>query len=173
MYIINIKNRFIKLKKYFFCIFFILLLASCSILDNENAKAIKLSKNNLNKVKCPQAKIPYETTKFVSNKKYLLKIKKIEMVCKNSSDKISGKLNLLIESRVKLEFKYNKKINKKDLNLPHIYIAIVDVKKENILAKMYSDINIENKDNDMLAIINKFKFKYENYKDLVIYFGIQ
>ena len=162
-----------KFKKHYFCLFFTLLLASCSLLENQSVNSIKASKNNLNKIKCPQAKIPQETAKYISNRNYLLKIKKIEIICKNSSDKISEKLELIIQYKAKLEFKFNKKINKKNLNLPHIYIAIVDIKKENILAKMISDIDIENKENKMVVNINKFKIKYENYKDLVIYFGIQ
>ena len=173
MYIINIKNRFIKFKMNFFFLFLITLLASCSLLENKSVNRIKLDQNNLNKIKCPQAKIPFKTAKYISNKKYLLKIKKIEMLCKNSLDKISGKADFTIEYRAKLEFKFNKKINKNNLSFPHIYIAIVDIKKENILAKMFSDINIDNIDNKMIINVNKFKFKHENYKDLVIYFGIQ
>ena len=173
MYIINTKNRFIKFIKYFFCLLSIILFTSCSLLENESLNNTKVSQNNFNKIKCPQAKIPYETVKYISNKKFLLKIKKIEMICKNSLDKISGKLDLIIQYKAKLEFKFNEKINKEDLNLPHIYVAIVDVKKENVLAKIFSDIEIENKENKMIVNINKFKFKHENYKDLVIYFGIQ
>ena len=173
MYIINIKNRFIKFIKHFFYLISIISLTSCSLLENESFNSTKVRQNNLNKIKCPQAKIPYETVKYVSKKKYLLKINKIEMICYNSLDKISGKLDLIIQYKAKLEFKFNEKINKDDLNLPHVYVAIVDVKKENVLAKIFSDIDIENKENKMIVNTNKLKFKYENYKDLVIYFGIQ
>ena len=173
MYIINKNNRFTKFKNYFFYLFFIPLLVSCSLLEKESVKNIQSSQNDLNKTKCPQAKIPHETAKYVSNKKYLLKIKKIEMICTNRSDKMAGTLDLIIEYRAKLEFKFNKKINKKDFKLPHIYVAIVDIKKENILAKIFSDIDIGNRENEMIVNINKFKFKYENYKDLVLYFGMQ
>ena len=139
MYIINIKNLYIKFKKFFFSLALSSILVSCSLLENESVNNIKSSQNSLKKIKCPQAKIPYETAKYISNKKFLLKINKVEMICKNSVDDMSGQLEVIIEYKAKLEFKFNKKINQNNLNLPHVYIAIVDTKKENILVKMFSD----------------------------------
>ena len=167
-------NVFIKIKKAFFCFLFISLIASCSILENEKTlSSVKSSQGKLNKTKCPKAKIPYETAKYISNNKYLLKVKSVEMSCKSIFDKESQKLNFIIETKAKLIFKFNKKTNRNDLVLPHLFIAIVDIKKENVLVKMFSNIDIEKKESQMLVNVNKFKFKYKNYNDLAMYFGIQ
>ena len=79
----------IKFKQFFLLVIFTLFLSSCTILGFEEGK----SNTSLNKVikKCPVAKIPSKTARYVSNKDYILSIKKIKMIC--TSDLIS-KTNL-------------------------------------------------------------------------------
>ena len=152
----------------------IIFLASCSILDyKEVQNKSKYSQNDIKKNKCPSTKIPSKTASYISNKKYILSIKKIEMVCKNEVIRSSNALDILVQFKVKMELKTNKKINKKDLMLPKIYIALVDRESEVVLAKMTSKINIRNKEGNLIVNKKKFRFKHENNENLSIYFGLQ
>ena len=67
----------------------------------------------------------------------------------------------------------NNKIKTKDLNLPNIYIALVDRESEVILAKMTSKIDIRNKEGNVIINKKKFRFKYASNDNLYIYFGLQ
>ena len=153
--------------------FLIILLSSCSILDNENdKKSIKLSESNL-KNNCPATKIPSKTAKYISSKKYILNIKKIEMACRIIEANELNSSYIVIQSKVKMGLKTTNKIKSKDLKLPSIYIAIVDVESETVLAKMKSNINIRDREDNLLVNKKKFKFKYESNENLFIYFGLQ
>ena len=153
--------------------FLIILLSSCSILDNENDKnSIKLSESNL-KNNCPATKIPSKTAKYISSKKYILNIKKIEMACRIIEANELNSSYIVIQSKVKMGLKTTNKIKSKDLKLPSIYIAIVDVESETVLAKMKSNINIRDREDNLLVNKKKFKFKYESNENLFIYFGLQ
>ena len=95
----------------------IIFLASCSILDyQEEQNKSKYSQNNVKKNKCPSTKIPSKTASYISTKKYILSIKKIEMVCKNEVVRSSNVLDMVVQFKVKMELKTNNKIKTKDLN---------------------------------------------------------
>ena len=152
----------------------IIFLSSCSILDYEEGKNnSKFSQNNVNKNKCPSTKIPSKTASYISSKKYLLSIKKIEMACKNEVVRNSNALDIVVQFKAKMELKTNKKINTKDLMLPSIYIALVDRENEAVLAKMISDIDTRNKEGNFIVNKKKFRFKYASNDNLYIYFGLQ
>ncbi len=149
-------------------------LASCSILDyNKGQNKSQYSQNNVKKNKCPSTKIHSKTANYISTKKYILSIKKIEMACKNEVVKSSNILNTVIQFKVKMELKTNNKIKTKDLKLPNIYIALVDRESEVVLAKMTSKIDIKNKEDNLILNKKKFRFKHANNDNLSIYFGLQ
>ncbi len=173
LYTFNMKLFLIKLK-YPFLFFLIILLSSCSILDNENdKKSIKLSEPNIKKNNCPETKIPSKTAKYISGKKYILNIKKIEMACRIIEVNELNSFNIVIQYKAKLELKTSNKIKSKDLKLPSIYIAIVDIESETVLAKMKSNINVRDREDNLLVNKKKFRFKYESNENLFIYFGLQ
>ena len=149
-------------------------LASCSILDyNKGQNKSQYSQNNVKKNKCPSTKIPSKTANYISTKKYILNIKKIEMACKNEVVRSSNILNIVIQFKVKMELKTNNKIKTKDLKLPNIYIALVDRESEVVLAKMTSKIDIKNREDNLIVNKKKFRFKHANNDNLSIYFGLQ
>ena len=152
----------------------IIFLASCSILDyNDGPNKSNYSQNNVKKNKCPSTKIPSRTANYISTKKYILSIKKIEMACKNEVVRSSNVLDIVVQFNVKMELKTNNKIKKKDLKLPNIYIALVDRKSEVVYAKMTSKIDIRNKEDNLIVNKKKFRFKHANNDNLSIYFGLQ
>ena len=164
----------IKLTYAFLSCVLIIFVASCSILDYEEGQnKSKYSQNNVKKNKCPLTKIPSKTASYISTKKYILSIKKIEMVCKSELVKSSNASDMVVQFKAKMELKTNKKINSKDLKLPSIYIALVDRKNEAVLAKMSSKIDIRNKEGNAIVNIKKFRFKREGNDNLHIYFGLQ
>jgi hypothetical protein len=168
------KLSLIKFSYAFLTFVAVIFLTSCSILDYEQGKNNnKFSQNNVNKNKCPLAKIPSKTASYISSKKYALSIKKIEMVCKSELVKSSNASDMVVQFKAKMELKTNKKINSKDLKLPSIYIALVDRKNEAVLAKMSSKIDIRNKEGNAIVNIKKFRFKREGNDNLHIYFGLQ
>ena len=160
---------------YAFLIFVVIIfLSSCSILELEESKNnSKFSKNNINENKCPSTKIPSETASYISSKKYILSIKKIEIACKSELLRGSGPLDTIVQFKVKMDLKTNNKIKKKDLILPVVYIALVDRENEAILAKMASEIDIKNKEGNAIVNKKKFRFKSVNNDNLYIYFGLQ
>ena len=84
----------------------IICLTSCSILDYEEGQnKSKYSQNNVKKNKCPSAKIPSKTGRYISSKEYILRIKKIEMSCKSEVLKSCCKIKLhkLLKIPCKLE----------------------------------------------------------------------
>ena len=168
------KLSLIKLSSTFISLVVITFLTSCSILDYEDAENnSKFNQNNVNKNKCPLTKIPSKTASFVSSKKYILSIKKIEMVCKSQILKGSNALNNVVQFKVEMELKANKKITKKNFMLPSIYIALVDIENEIVLAKMISEIDIRNKEGNFIVNKKKFRFKHASNDNLSIYFGLQ
>ena len=149
-------------------------LASCSILDYEESKnSNKFSQNNIKKNKCPSTKIPSTTASYISSKKYILSIKKIEMACKSELVKNSDALDMVVQFKAKMELKTNNKSKTKDLIMPNIYIALVDRENEKVLAKMTSKIYLRNKEGNFVINKKKFRFKYANNDNLSIYFGLQ
>ena len=164
----------IKLTYAFLSCIVIIFVASCSILDYEEVQnKSKYSQNNVKKNKCPSTKIPSKTASYISTKKYILNIKKIEMACKNEVVRSSNILNIVIQFKVKMELKTNNKIKTKNLKLPNIYIALVDRESEVVLAKMTSKIDIRNKEDNLIVNKKKFRFKHANNDNLSIYFGLQ
>ena len=152
----------------------IIFLASCSILDfEEGQNESKYSQNNIKKNKCPSTKIPSKTASYIPTKKYILSIKKIEMVCKNEVVRSSNVLDIVVQFKVKMELKSNNKIKTKNLMLPNIYIALVDRESEVVLAKMTSKIDTRNKEDNLIVNKKNFRFKYANNDNLSIYFGLQ
>ena len=174
MYITNMKLFLTKLTYTFLSCVVIIFVASCSILDYEEGQnKSNYSQNNVKKNKCPSTKIPSKTASYISTKKYILSIKKIEMVCKNELVRSSNVLDIVVQFKVKMELKTNNKIKSKDLMLPNIYIALVDRESEVVLAKMTSKIDIRNKEDNLIVNKKNFRFKYANNDNLSIYFGLQ
>ena len=164
----------IKLTYVFLSCIVIIFVVSCSTLDYEEGQnKSKYSQNNVKKNKCPSTKIPSKTASYISTKKYILSIKKIEMVCKNELVRSSNVLDIVVQFKVKMELKTNNKIKSKDLILPNIYIALVDRESEVVLAKLTSKIDIRIKEDNLIANKKNFRFKYANHDNLSIYFGLQ
>ena len=95
------------------------------------------------------------------------------MACKSETVKTSNVLDIVVQFKAKMELKTNKKIKKTDLMLPNIYIALVDRENEAVLAKMTSEIEISNKEDNLIVNKKKFRFKHANNDNLSIYFGLQ
>ena len=151
----------------------IIFLASCSILGlEENNNNSKVNQNNV-KNKCPSTKIPSKTASYVSSKKYIISIKKIEMACKSETVRTSNVLDMVVQFKAKMELKTNNNIKKTDLMLPNIYIALVDRENEAVLAKMISKIDLRNKEGNLIVNKKKFRFKHAKNDNLSIYFGLQ
>ena len=72
-----------------------------------------------------------------------------------------------------MELKTNNKIKKTDLMLPNIYIALVDRENEAVLAKMISNIDLRNKEGNLIVNKKKFRFKHSKNDNFSIYFGLQ
>ena len=72
-----------------------------------------------------------------------------------------------------MELKTNNTVNEKELMLPSIYMALVNRKNEEILAKMISKIEISSKENNLIVNKKKIRFQYANDSNLFIYFGLQ
>ena len=151
----------------------ILFLASCTTLDLFEANSSKFDQVNIKKNECPIGKIPSKTANYITNKKYILSIKKIEMVCTSESVSNSDELDFIVQYKAKMELKIYRKIKKKNFTLPSIYIAIVDMSHEKVLAKMKSYVEISSREGNLIVNKNKFRFKYNNYENLYIYFGLQ
>ena len=151
----------------------ILFLTSCTTLDLFEANSSKFDQVNIKKNECPIAKIPSKTANHITNKKYILSIKKIEMVCTSESVSNSDELNFIVQYKAKMELKVYRKIKVKNFTLPSIYIAIVDMSNEKVLAKMKSYVEISSREGNLIVNKNKFRFKYDNYENLYIYFGLQ
>ena len=172
--ITNMKLFLIQLKHLFLPFVLTFFLASCAILDfGEEENNLKFNQTSIKKNKCPITKIPSKTANYKENKKYILSIKKIEMSCKSQLASDSNMLNIVIQYKAKMELKTNSKTKSKDFMLPSIYIAIIDMEKETVLAKMKSDIEISSREDNLIVNKNKFRLKYESYKNLYIYFGLQ
>ena len=71
------------------------------------------SQNNVKKNKCPSTKIPSKTASYISSKKYILSIKKIEMACKSEVVRSSNVLDIVVQFKAKMELKTNNKIKTK------------------------------------------------------------
>ena len=168
------KLSLIKFTYTFLSSVVIIFLASCSILDfDNNENSSKFSQNNVEKNKCPLAKIPAKTASYISSKKYILNIKNIEIACRSKVAKNSNALDMLVKFKAKIELKTNNKIKTEGLKLPSIYIALVDKEKELVLAKMVSEIDTSSKEGNSILNKNKFRFKYASNDNIYIYFGLQ
>ena len=181
MYLISLKYVNNIKKKIFLVLFFVVSLTSCSSLNffdyKEETKSVK--KNYLYKrITCPKTIIPSETAKHYDrykSSKLLLKVTKLEIVCKNrlAGDGTSNTLNLNYKVFIQLAAKI--KNNKGVTNIPNLYIAVVNSKTEKVLAKAISILNIDDiADNNIIINSNKVKLKHKtNYMDLNIYVGLQ
>ena len=151
----------------------IIFLASCSILGYEESKNNnEVSQYNV-KNKCPPTKIPSKTASYISSKNYILSIKKIEMACNSEVVRSSNVLDTVVQFKAKMALKANNNIKTNNLMLPSIYIALVDRENEVVLAKMTSNIDLSNKEGNLLVNKKKFRFKYASNDNLYIYFGLQ
>ena len=174
MYNTNMKLFLIKFIYAFLSFVIITFLSSCAILDfKEEKNDSKFSKNNIKINKCLSTKIPSETASYISSKKYILSIKKIEMACKSEVVRSSNILDMVVQFKAKIELKTNNKVKINDLMLPSIYIALVDRESEVVLAKMISKIDLSNKEGNLIVNKKKFRFKHESNDNLSIYFGLQ
>ena len=164
----------IKFKDFFLLSAFTLFLSSCATLGfEEGISDTNLNKTNIKKNKCPTAKIPFKTAKHVSKKKYILRIKKIKMICKSDLISKTNLKNFTIQYKAEIELNTNPAFSEKDFIWPNIYIAIVDIEKETVLAKMVSGIEVNNKEGNLIVNKKKIRFKYSSYENLSIYFGLQ
>ena len=175
IYNTNMKLSLIKFINFFLSFGLIVLLVSCSFLEyNEDKNNTKFSQNSIKKNKCPSIKIPSKTANFMSSKKNILSIKKIEIACKNEVVKGSSNvLETVLQYKAKFELKNNNKLREKEVMIPSIYIALVDRENELVLAKMVSKIEISNKEDNLIVNKKKIRFKYASNKNLFIYFGLQ
>ena len=174
IYNTNMKLSLIKFINFFLFFGLIVLLASCSFSEyKEDKNNTKFSQNNINKNKCPSIKIPSKTATFISSKKNILSIKKIEIACKSKVVSSSNALDTVLQYKAKLELKTNDEVKEKELILPSIYIALVDRENEMVLAKMISKIEISNKEDNLIVNKKKIRFKYASNDNLFIYFGLQ
>lgn len=164
----------IKFKDFFLLSSLTFFLCSCAILGHEEGKSdTNLNETNIKKNKCPTAKIPSKTAKYVSTKKYILSIKKIKMICKSDLISKSNLKDFIIQYKAEIELKTDPELKAKDFILPSIYIAIVDIEKENVLAKMVSNIEVSSKEGNLMINKKKIRFTYSSYENLSIYFGLQ
>ena len=174
IYNTNMKLSLIKFINLFLSFSLIVLLASCSFLEyKEDKNNTKFSQNHINKDKCPSIKIPSKTATFISSKKNILSIKKIEIACKSKVVSSSNALDTVLQYKAKLELKTNNKVKEKELILPSVYIALVDRENEIVLAKMISNIEISNKEDNLIVNKKKIRFKHASNDNLFIYFGLQ
>lgn len=171
-------------KNYIYNFITIILLAStlvaCSLpnffSDDLNNSVIK--DNSYKRIKCPTIFIPKETYKHISvnkSKKVRFNIEKVEVICKEISNENESKL--LVDYKVIINSKANYKINYNNAKLPQIYVAIIDSRFDNVLAKIISKTNSAGTYKSYKNIINKgrFKVKYNNelLADINIYIGFQ
>ena len=172
-YSTNMKLFLIKSIYTFLSFVVIIFFTSCSILDYEEKNNRKLNKKDVKMNKCPSTKIPSQTANYISSKKYILSIKKIQMACKSKIVRSSDALDTVVQFNVKMELKTNNKVKTKDLKLPSIFIALVDKENEAVLIKMVSSVDISNKEGSIIVNKKKFRFKHANNDNLSIYFGLQ
>ena len=166
LFLIKFTYAFSSLAAIFF-------LTSCSILSYEESKNnSKVIQGNV-KNKCPSTKIPSKTASYISSKKYILSIKKIEIACKSEVIRSSNVSDIVVQFNAKMELKTNKKIKTNNLMLPSIYIALVDRQSEAVLAKMSSKIDLRDKEGNLIVNKKKFSFKHASNDNLYIYFGLQ
>ena len=95
------------------------------------------------------------------------------MVCKTGSDSSTNVLDVVVQYKAKMALKTNNKIKGEELILPNIYIALVDRENEAVLAKMTSEIEISNKEDNLIVNKKQFRFKHARNDNLSIYFGLQ
>ena len=157
-------------------------LVACSFSDftSDNLNNSKIKDKSYKSVKCPTIFIPKETYKrtLVNKSKQInFNIKKVQIICKEISNKNENKL--LVDYKVIINSQANYNINYDNAKFPQIYLAIIDNKSEKVLTKIisktsstgtfkaYKNHNISNK--------AKFKIKYkkELLKDTNIYIGFQ
>ena len=174
------KNNCFKFINFFALISILFItLTSCSTFKLFETEQLedekdKVKKNNV--IKCPDTKIPRKTSFYKSKdyvNKYLLKIDRVSMICKNfdMKDSLEDILSLEFAINLNLDINNNKKLN--NLKLPNIYIAIIDIKREKVLAKVLSNITLDNIKKDLINK-NSLKIRYKNsLSDLNIYFGLQ
>lgn len=155
-------------------------LTSCSltnILNNEKQlKDIKKQQISQAQIKCPKFYIPSKTSKYLNKKynyQYLLKIKKINLICKKIPNNGNNQLVLLLDYKAEILLTSKNDLDKKKLFLPKLYIAFINDNDEKVLAKVFSNLDIENINNNLIINEKKFKFKYNKDNNLNIYFGLQ
>ena len=157
-------------------------LTACSFLDfnSDNLNNSKIKEKSYKSVKCPTIYIPKETYKYtLENKSQQARfnIKKVEVICKEISNKNENKL--LVDYKVIINSQANYNINYNNTKLPQIYLAIIDNRREKVLTKIISKISFSGtfKPNKKHNIINKEKFKVKyndkSLTDISIYIGFQ
>ena len=173
-------------KNYIYNLILIFLLTSfmvgCSFSDftSYNFNDSKIKDKSYKRVKCPTIFIPKETynrTLVNKSKKVRFNVKKVEVICKEISNKNENKL--LVDYKVIINSQANYNIKYNNAKLPQIYLAIIDNRRDKVLTKIISKTNFSGtfKSNKKHNIINKgkFKVKYNNelLTDINIYIGFQ
>lgn len=186
-YNITMKNTIIHyFKNYIYNLTIIMLSASifvaCSLQDfySDNLNNSKIEHKSYKIVKCPSIFIPKETYKRLlvnKSKKIRFNIEKVEVICKEISNKNENKL--LVDYKVIINSQANYNVNYNNVKLPQIYLAIIDNRNEKVLTKILSKTNFSGlfKPNKNHNIINKGKFKIKHNNELLseinIYIGFQ
>ena len=180
MNILLINKNINIIKKGIVSFFLLIMLVSCSTIDflnNEQSNVNKtIVKNQV--IRCPKTIIPNKTAYIKQNKyneQYYLKIIKVSLICRNITDEFKESNILSLEFNSRLELKSNLKVNELKSKFPHLYIAILNEKNENILTKVLSKIKFVDKEKPKFLISkNKLKIKYkENLDNMNIYIGLQ
>lgn len=173
-------------KNYIYNLKFIFLLTSflvaCSFSDfsTDNLNNSKIKDKSYKSVKCPNIFIPKETYKHTlvnKNKQVTFNIEKVQIVCKEISNRNENKL--LVDYKVIINSQANYNINFNNAKSPQVYLAIIDNRNKKVLTKIISKTNSSGifKANKNHNIINKGKFKVKYNSELLtdtnIYIGFQ
>lgn len=185
MYNMTIKNLITNFFSFFTIFFTILLLSSCSLysflgMDQKENKSF-VNEDKYKKIKCPKTVVPRKSSIFLSSGntyKSIVKLRKLKLICKIKSDENSLNKILFINYKAEISIKSISLKNKDILNLPKVYLAIINEKNNSVSAKILANTNIKANNNTKKITYhiteNKINFKIKNnLDDINIYFGFQ
>ena len=150
MYNMTIKNLITNFFSFFTIFFTILLLSSCSLysylgMDQKKNKSF-VNEDKYKKIKCPKTVVPRKSSIFLSSGntyKSIVKLRKLKLICKIKSDENSLNKILFINYKAEISIKSISLKNKDILNLPKIYLAIINEKNNSVSAKILANTNIK------------------------------
>ena len=162
----------------------LLILNSCSLLDNPNkTETLKFEKNKSKQELssysyCPDFLIPIDTNTLKNKKNQkLIRLHNIKLNCKLESNKADESKNkVIITQTIYYQvLKNNFRLN--NLN-PFTYVALVNKKQDKVKFKILSKVNsapyVKVKKKIFFKNTNKFKINlYEDNEELVFYYGFQ